>query len=161
MRYALFFALAIVGLTAVVVLTFDRISANTLAPRPVATAPADTLPTPVVSTPVTPTARDYERYAAADKAWREKHARFYGIEELRARGDGKRSAREAMQDQVYTYMKRGDRTRAIAELERWVRAHRRDRESLLSLARLLNESGRTNEAIVRYRQVLALQGRSE
>jgi DNA-binding SARP family transcriptional activator len=61
-----------------------------------------------------------------------------------------------MQDRVFKSTRRGDRAAAITELEQWVRAHPRDEESLLSLARLLNETGRTGDAVARYREILAL-----
>ena len=157
MRYALAFLLAAACLTAGAVATFAHISAVSLTPAP---APnqlvADTVPTPEVATPAAPTAADYARYAEADKAWREKYARQYTIAELRARGNGKRTPRESMQDDVFRLARRGDRAGAIKELEQWVGGHPRDRESLLSLARLLNEVGRTNDAVVRYREILAL-----
>ena len=162
MRYALLFALAAVGLTVVAVLTFDRISATALAieTTPVVSAPADTMPTPAVTTPIAPSTADYDRYAAADKAWRDRHARLYSARELRARGDGKRTPRQAMQDRVFAKMRRGNSARAIAELERWARANPRDEQTLLTLARLLNEAGRTDDALARYRQILALHGRA-
>lgn len=158
MRYALYFALAIVGLTIGAVLTFGRISASTLA----ATAPplnrltADTMTVIRHGVPVAPTAADYARFAAEDAAWRKAHAKQYTLAELRARGDGKRTLRESMQDRVFELTRRGQPARATAVLEQWVRGHPRDREALLSLARLLNEQGRTTDAVVRYRQVLAL-----
>jgi tetratricopeptide (TPR) repeat protein len=159
-RYALLFALAAVGLTAVAVLSFDRISATALAiETTAASAPADTVPGPAVATPVAPSTADYDRYAAVDKAWRDRHARLYSARELRARGDGRRTPRQAMQDRVFAEMRRGSSARAISELERWVRANPRDEQTLLTLARLLNESGRTDDALARYRQILALQGR--
>jgi Flp pilus assembly protein TadD len=65
-----------------------------------------------------------------------------------------------MQDRVYLFTKHGDRAAAIAELEKWTRSNPRDGASLLALARLLNEAGRTDEAVARYRQVLALHGRA-
>jgi hypothetical protein len=163
MRYALYFALAILALTVGAVLTFDHISATSLATVPAtltSAPPADTLPSRGVASPVAPTAADYARYADADRAWRERNARVYSATELRRRGDGKRTAREAMEDRVFMYTRRGDRARAIAELERWVGAHPRDERSLLSLARLLNEVGRTDDAVIRYRQILALQSRT-
>ena len=161
MRYALAFLLAALCLTAGAVATFAHISAVSLgsAQRPDAGPVADTVPTAVTSSPVAPTSADFARYAAADRAWRERHAHEYTIAELRARGDGKRTPREAMQDRVYSLTRRGDRAGAIAQLERWVGSHPRDAESLLSLARLLNEVGRSNEAVTRYRQVLALHDR--
>ena len=158
MRYALLFALAVVAMTVVAIATFDRISASTLAAPTVLPAPvADTVPTAGVTTPAVPTAADYARYAEADRSWRERYARPYTIAELRARGNGKRTPREAMQDRVYGLTRRGDPQRAIAELDAWVRGHPRDRASLLALARLLNEAGRQSESITRYRQLLALQ----
>ncbi|HEY2375295.1 MAG TPA: BTAD domain-containing putative transcriptional regulator [Gemmatimonadaceae bacterium] len=159
MRYALAFLLAAVCLTAGAIATFAHISAVSLAS---ASAPsgqlvADTVPTREIATPISPTAADYARYAEGDRAWREKYARQYSIAELRARGNGRRTPRESMQDSVFMLTRHGDRDGAIRELERWVRGHPRDRESLLSLARLLNEVGRTNDAVVRYREILALQ----
>jgi len=159
MRYALAFLLAAVCLTVGAIATFAHISAGSLASTIVPNGPlvADTVPSPEVATPVSPTAADYARYAEADRRWREKYARQYTIAELRARGNGRRTPREAMQDHVFNFTRRGDRAGAIKELERWVGAHPRDRESLLSLARLLNEVGRTSDAVVRYREILALQ----
>ena len=160
MRYALLFGLAVLVLTMVAVATFDHISTTSLAiapSLPPVAPPADTVATIGVPTPVAPTVADYARYAKADREWRAAHARVYTIAELRARGDGKRTPREAMQDRVFTYVRRGDRERAVAELQRWLRTHPKDQGSLLSLARLLGETGRSDEAIRRYRQLLALQ----
>lgn len=159
MRYAVAFLLAALALTAGAIVTFAHISTTSLAGTALPSPPpaADTVPGGAVPTPISPTAADYSRYAAADRAWRERHARQYSVEELRERGDGTRSAREEMQDRVYLLTKRGDRDGAIDVLERWVRGHRRDDGSLLALARLLNQAGRTNEAVDRYRQVLALR----
>ena len=157
MRYALAFLLAAVGLTAGAIATFVHISSVSLvAAEPTGAPVADTVPRGEVPTPVSPTAADYARYAEADRAWRDRHARQYTIADLRARGDGKRTSREVMQDRVFRFTKRGDRAGAIAELEQWVRGHPRDEQSLLDLARLLNETGRTNDAVARYREILAL-----
>lgn len=92
---------------------------------------------------------------AADEAWRLENARPYTLAELRARGDGRRTARQQMQDRVYARTRAGDRAAAIRELERWVRSHPRDADALLWLARLLNESGRSAESVRRYRQALS------
>ena len=157
MRYALAFLLAAACLTAGAVATFAHISTASLASSSATSQlVADTMPSAEVATPIAPTAADYARYADADRAWRERYARPYSIAELRARGNGRRTPREAMQDHVFTLTRSGDRAGAIEELERWVGGHPRDRESLLSLARLLNEVGRTNDAVVRYREILAL-----
>lgn len=161
MRYALAFLLVVVGLTAAAVATFVHISTVSI----VATAPgagpvADTVPRAEVKTPPVPTAADYARYAEADRRWREQNARQYTIAELRARGNGKRTPREAMQDRVFDLTRRSNRAGAIVELERWVRGHPRDEQSLLSLARLLNEVGRTGDAVSRYREILALRNRA-
>src|SRR4051812_21179533 len=158
MRYALAFLFAAVALTVGAIATFVHISTVSLvSAQPAGAAPvADTVPAGEVATPLTPTSSDYARYADADRAWRERHARQYTIAELRARGDGRRTPREAMQDRVFKLTRRGDRSAAIAELEQWVRGHPRDEESLLALARLLNEVGRTSDAVARYREILAL-----
>lgn len=158
MRYAVSFLLAVVVLTIVAVFSYRHISEGVLVGRETAAfrLGADTLTVIRRNAPVAPTAADYARFAAADAAWRRDSAHEYSLAELRARGDGRRTPREAMQDRVFELTSRGDRARATAELERWVRAHPRDRDALLSLARLLNEAGRTDDAIARYRQLLSL-----
>lgn len=161
MRYALAFLLVVVGLTAAAVATFVHISSvSIVAAAPGAGPVADTMARADVATPAVPTAADYARYAEADRLWRERNARQYTIAELRARGNGRRTPREAMQDHVFELTRRGNRSGAIVELERWVRGHPRDEQSLLALARLLNEVGRTTDAVIRYREILALHSRA-
>ena len=83
-----------------------------------------------------------------------------GLAELRARGDGRRSARDSVEDRVFEYSRRGRRDLATREMERWVARHPNDRAMLLALARLLNEQGRTDESIARYQQLLGRDKRS-
>lgn len=164
MRYALYFALSIVGLTTATLVAFDRISAPgavIASADSLAQPTADTLPTPGAVTPAVPTAADYARFAEADQAWRDSYARPYTVAELRARGDGRRTSRDSVQDRVFRFVQVGQRRQAIAELEHWVASHPTDGELLLSLARLLNEEGRGDDAIGRYRQLLALHPRGE
>jgi hypothetical protein len=164
MKYPILFLVLAAALTLGALATFDRIERAASA-RAAAGLPrfpsGDTLPTAPAMSPIMPTRADYAGFAAADSAWRAEHARAYSIAELRKRGDGRRTARELMQDRVFEYSKRGRRGAAIAELERWVASHRRDSGALLSLARLLNENGQVDAAIIRYRQVLALGGAVE
>ena len=162
MRYALLFVLAAAALTVGAIATFDHISATALAVEstPAMSAPADTVPASVVTATVVASAADFEKYAAEDRAWRERHARLYSARELRERGDGRRTPRQSMQDRAFAATRSGNRARAVIELERWVRAHPRDEEALLTLARLLNETGRTEDAVARYRQILALHGKT-
>jgi tetratricopeptide (TPR) repeat protein len=93
---------------------------------------------------------------AADESWRLENARQYTLAELRARGDGRRTPRQQMQDRVYASTRAGNRSAAIRELERWVRSNPRDADALLWLARLLNDSGRSAESVRRYRQALSV-----
>ena len=155
-RYAGSFALLIIALTAGAVVAFDRISVRSLMvlAAPVAVEP-DLVDAPPIFAPAS--AADYEQFADEDRAWREQHARHYTLAELRARGDGLRTPRQALEDRVYRHRQRGDRAKAIAELERWITHNPRDQAALLSLARLLTEAGRTEAAVARYRQLLALQ----
>jgi hypothetical protein len=161
MRYALYLVLSAVCLTTGALLTFDHISVSgvTVARVDSLAAPtADTLPSPEVATPAVPTAADYARFAKADSAWRQTYARQYTVAELRARGDGRRSARDSARSRL-SLRRSGQRARAIAELEGWVGGHPRDGE-LLPLARLLAESGQNDASIRRYRQLLARNERS-
>lgn len=162
MKYAAIFLVAALTLTLGALATFDHIEsasrANAVAAQPMFPL-GDTLePAPGVASPVIPTHADYAAFDAADSAWRAANAHRYSIADLERRGDGKRTARDLMQDRVFAFTKRGQRHSAIAELERWVAKHPRDSGALLSLARLLNADGQTDAAIVRYRQVLALGG---
>jgi Flp pilus assembly protein TadD len=161
--YAVLFAGAIMLLVAGAVTTFRAIGGSALRAMAADSAaaastawPGDSLDMALSDAPVAPSRAAYERFAAADSAWRARNARALSVKELRARGDGRRSAREMMQDRVYRLQRAGQRARAIAELERWVRERPRDQSALLSLARLLRESGRTDDALHRYRQALAL-----
>ena len=154
-RYPLFLILAVVLLTGSTLLAYGRISASvSRRSSPSAIPPVD----PGVETPLysIPTRADYERYSESDKAWREQNARQYALAELKARGDGRRSERQSLDDRVFAQMKRGNQAAAVRELERWVAKHPRDRAALLSLARLLRETGRTDASVARDRQLLSL-----
>ena len=162
MKYALLFAAAAILLTLGALATFDHISTSLTASATTGLPPlprADTLPSARVASPLVPTAADYARFADADRAWRDSAARRYSVAELRQRGDGRRTPRDLMQDRVFNDTRRGDRAGAVAELERWVARHPRDAKALVSLARLLNETGRADDAIARYRQALAVNPR--
>lgn len=160
--YAVLFALAIVLLLTGAVSTFRVISTSALRAMAADSAAAaiiwsvDSQDVPHTDVPIVPDRAEYERFAAADSAWRDRHAHMISVAELRARGDGKRTPREAMQDRVYRLTRAGRRQPAIGELERWVRDHPRDEDAVLSLARLLKESGRTDDALHRYRDAIAL-----
>jgi Flp pilus assembly protein TadD len=158
-RYAIAFLLAAVALTTGAISTYRRLSASIrIGAAATATPAADTLERPVVRQPIHASAAEYSRFELEDRAWRERHAHRYSLAELRARGDGRRSPREQMQDRVFELTRSGRRTDAVAVLERWVGAHPRDAEAILSLARLLNEVGRSDASVARYRQLLGLQG---
>jgi tetratricopeptide (TPR) repeat protein len=163
MRYTVYFVLGILSLTAGTWLSFDHISLSAVAAvrsDSLGLPTADTLPSAEVATPAAPTAADYARFADSDRVWREQFARPYTIAELREREriiTYHRSDRDSVRDVVFQFMQAGQRDRAIAVLERWVGSHPGDREFLLSLARLLNQDGRSDDAIKRYRQILALR----
>lgn len=165
--YAVLFAGSIVLLLTGAVSTFRVIGSSalqTMAADSAAVAieswPGDSADLMKDDVPVTTSRAQYERFAAEDRVWRARNARMLSVKELRARGDGRRTPREMMQDRVYRFQRAGQRQSAIAELDRWVRAHPNDAEALLSLARLLREADRTDESLRRYRQALALHGAS-
>ena len=155
--YAALFALAIVGLSAGGISAFrhlDSLARSAEQTPPPSSWPQDSVPADKPFAPITVNAADYAKYAAEDAEWRKQNARRYTLSEIRARGDGRRSARDAMQDRVYAYTRSGERARAVRELENWLKRNPRDRAAILWLARLLNETGRSDAAIARYRQLL-------
>lgn len=161
--YAVLFGLAIVLLLTGAVSTFRVIGASALramaadsAAAAMSSWPGDSNDVTRPDAPIIPSRAAYDRFAADDSVWRARNARALTVEELRARGDGRRSPRETMQDRVYRFQRAGRRDSAIGELERWVRDHPRDEDAVLSLARLLREAGRTDDALRRYRDALAL-----
>ena len=159
LKYAFFLALAIVGLTAVALLAFGRISSATLSDSAAGTVDAVAVAEHSAVTELVDSAAIRERLAEEDRAWRERNARPVTVAELRARGDGRRTPRQALDDRVFLLTRQGKRAAAIGELERWVKSNPRDEDALLALARLLKEEGRTDESIARYRQLLDLQKR--
>ena len=160
LRYPLAFVLVIIALTVATLVAYDRISETSLslaAPSAaVAADPEDSEPAPRFA-PAGPA--DYEAFNDEDNAWRARNAQPFTLAALRARGDGRRTLRQLMQDRVFRHTQRGQRGQAIAELQRWVVSNPGDQAAILSLARLLNETGRTDDAVKRYRQLLALQER--
>lgn len=153
-RYTLWFGAVAFVLTATALVSYREISAMS--------APASDGPTAWIEDTTisarTATTPSYAQLYAADSIWRAQFAQHYTLAELRARGDGRRSPREQMQDRVFAHSRAGARGEAIAELDRWVARNPRDADALLWLARLLNEAGRTDASVRRYRQALAVTG---
>jgi thioredoxin-like negative regulator of GroEL len=155
--YTRAFALAILLVTLGASYAFSRIGA---APPPPPLPPfwssEDSAPASAVA-PIRPSLQDYEQYAASDAAWRSTHARTLTLSELSARGDWRTPERQALDDSVHALTRARQLTAGIALLERWLVDHPRDEEALLSLARLLSQTNRTDRAAARYRQLLALK----
>src|SRR4051812_25094104 len=106
--YAVLFGLAIVVLLTGAVSTFRVIGASALrsmaadsAAAAMTSWPGDSQDVSRPDMPIVPSRAAYARFAAEDSAWRARNARAMSVTELRARGDGKRTPREAMQDRVY------------------------------------------------------------
>jgi hypothetical protein len=160
--YAWVFALAVLALAAGGLLALRGLESNARAAEVESVAvawPQDSVPVPGPFVPIAPDPAEYARYEAEDATWRRRYARQLTVAELRARGDGRRTAQDLLRDRVYEYRRQGDDAAAIAELERWLMRSPGDRDALLSLARLLNEVGRNSEAIARYRELLtAMEG---
>lgn len=114
---------------------------------------------------IRPSAEDYRRYAAEDAEWRRRHAPPVTARRFATAAGGEAwrpGPRDVVRDSVYALTQSGRLTEAVLVLEEWVAENPRDAELLLELARLLNRVGRTDDALARYRQVLALgQGRGD
>jgi tetratricopeptide (TPR) repeat protein len=158
-RYAMLFSLGIIILTTGAAYAYSQLGV-TPKPAMLMLPPSSGQPVQVgVDRAIKPSASDYRKFADEDAAWRRKHARLLSVNEYRARGDWRTPERQALDDRVFALTRRGENTKAIAELERWVAAHPRDSEALLDLARLTNQVGRNDESIRWYREVLALKER--
>ena len=107
---------------------------------------------------IRPSEDDYREFAQADAEWRRRFAPRVTARRFEvASGETWRPApRDAVRDSVFILTQRAQLAEAIVVLERWVAANPRDAELMLELARLLNQVGRTEESLARYRQVLAL-----
>jgi hypothetical protein len=160
--YAAFFTVAVFALCAGCIAAFRHIEAQNRAQAyNVVAWPADSLAALQRFHPIATQPADYARFAAEDAEWRQRYAREYTLTELRTRGDGRRTPQQALQDRVYELNRRGERRAAIAELEQWVARNPGDEDALLWLARMLNESGRSEDAVARYRQILTARSGSQ
>ncbi|HEU5183627.1 MAG TPA: tetratricopeptide repeat protein [Gemmatimonadaceae bacterium] len=108
---------------------------------------------------IRPSRDAYRRFSRADSLWRD--AERAALRTATSTGAvWQPSARQQVRDRAYLLARRGDLVAAIAVLEEWVNRHPEDRESVLDLARLLNQAGRYDASIARYRQLIARRGRS-
>jgi len=158
MRYEARAALAMAGLVAVATVGFVGLR-QAMAPPIRDLAPGASTPTFAVRHPelIRPSAAVVASVAAEDAAWRQRYAARPGTASASAAGSLWRpSPRQRLDDSVYALMQSDRLGEAIGLLEAWVDRHPTDREELLKLARLLNQAGRSEEALPRYRQVLAL-----
>ena len=129
MRYALFFALSIICLTAGARASRSITSASPARRR----SAVDTLAQPTADTLADAGDRDARRpdrrrlralRRRGPSMARRRMRVNTRVAELRARGDGKRTARDSVQDRVFrVHASRISARRAIAELERWVATH--------------------------------------
>lgn len=111
---------------------------------------------------IRPSEAVHARFAAEDAAWRAEYARPPRPSTASASGGLWRpSPRQRLDDRVYELMQAGRLNEAIDLLTGWVERHPTDRAELLKLARLLNQAGRSEEALPRYRQLLALDNGRE
>ena len=168
-RYSAWFAVGLGVLSVLAIYLISSTRPGRTSTRSLSSADAEAGPAnrlvPDIGDPalIRPSEDAYRRFAAADAEWRRRFAppvtaRRFEI----ASGETWRPApRDAVRDSVYTLTQRGQLAAAIVVLERWVAEHPRDAELLLELARLLNQAGRTEESLARYRQVLALGDRRE
>lgn len=159
--YGLAVAIAAVALPVAAIFAFLSLDA----PRPTSAAalpPADPNDVAFVvrrADEIRPSRVAYRRFAQADSLWRARERAV--LQTTTSAGAVWRpSARQQVRDRVYGLVRRGDLATAITVLEAWVDRHPQDRESLLDLARLLNQAGRYDASIARYRQLIARRGRS-
>ena len=158
-RYAALFSIGIVILTTGAAYAYSQLGV-TPKRAPLVLPPSSGEPVRVgIDRSIAPTPADYRQFANTDAAWRRQNARLLTLEQYRARGDYRTPERQALDDRVFALTRRGENTKAIAELERWVAKHPRDTEAILALARLTNQVGRNEESARWYRELLAIKER--
>jgi hypothetical protein len=113
---------------------------------------------------IRPDSATYAQFAVADAEWRRRYAAPRALADARGHvvltsGGSlwRPSPRQVVDDQVYAFQKANRLDSAIAVLTAWVDRHPADRDELLKLARLLNQAGRGDASVARYRQLLALE----
>ena len=112
---------------------------------------------------IRPDSAAYAMFAEEDAKWRQRNAVPSAAIAQRERltiasgGEWRPSPRQSLNDRVWTLVQANRLAEAIDVLTNWVERHPGDREALLNLARLLNQAGRSEEAIPRYRELLALE----
>jgi tetratricopeptide (TPR) repeat protein len=159
--YGLAVAIAAVVLPVAAILAFlslDAPPATSAAPLPRAD-PRDQSFIVRRADEIRPSRDAYRRFSQADSVWRDRERAALRT----ATSTGavwQPSARQQVRDRAYLLARRGELAAAIAVLEAWVNRHPEDRESILDLARLLNQAGRYDASIARYRQLIARRGRS-
>lgn len=158
-RYSWWFAAAAIALTITALTAYREINADTLKPSEPIVWIEDSLGLAIAKAAAAATLPGWSEVYSTDDVWRAENARYYSLAEIRARGDGRRTPRQQLQDRVFARTRAGERGLAIRELERWVRSNPRDVDALLWLARLLNETGRRDESVRRYRQALGVVSR--
>lgn len=159
--YGLTVAMAAVALPVAAILAFrslDAPPATSAAPLPRAD-PRDQAFIVRHADEIRPSRDAYRRFARADSLWRERERA--ALRTATSTGAVWRpSARQQARDRAYLLTRRGELAAAIGVLEAWVNRHPEDRESVLDLARLLNQAGRYDASIARYRQLIARRVRS-
>lgn len=157
-RYEIAFALTALGLAGAALFAFSRIGPAARAPEPTrpwarpltAIAREGTESRLSGARAIAATDADYRRFEAEDADWRRRHAQLPDLFVLK---------RRALEERVFLLNTSGRRGAAIAELERWTSHYPSDRQAVLWLARLLNEAGRTNESLAKYRELLSVSER--
>lgn len=109
---------------------------------------------------IRPAREAYRRFAREDSLWRAHERDAWRMSVARGGDVWTPSARQQARDRAYLLVRRGEIEAAIRVLEEWVARHPNDRESVLDLARLLNQVGRYDASIARYRQLIARPGGS-
>ena len=107
---------------------------------------------------IRPAAAEYAAFAREDAAWRAANAPSVHWQSLMERPFvWEPSARQLVTDSAFMLTTAGRSREAAGVLERWIAAHPDDVDVLLDLARLHNELGEEERAIVRFRAALAIR----
>ena len=159
-RYAAMLIVAIAVLAGGAAYAIHTLYAAMASERPLARVEGDDRFAVTEPAAVRPNRSAYDAFLREDALWRKRNApriEWWSLEE--GPYVWHKPARQVVTDSAYVLTQSGNTGQAATLIDGWLATHPSDTELLLEAARLHNSLGETDQAIARYRQLLALDRR--